>query len=163
MITMSVLTTLFGFYYLLGFLMVLAVVGLPVIFSGASLPLLFHQMRREVGHLGDVAGNLYSWNTVGSLLGALLGGYVLLFWIDLDQVYLVAVASLLAAALLLTIRIYRWHMATAVLVSLSTQSPRVMLFDQHVSVTTGSARLAAVKDAARVGELSRTRIADRKR
>ncbi|MAI80162.1 MAG: hypothetical protein CL917_14535 [Deltaproteobacteria bacterium] len=106
----------FGFYYLLGFLMVLAVVGLPVIFSGASLPLLFHQMRREVGHLGDVAGNLYSWNTVGSLLGALLGGYVLLFWIDLDQVYLVAVASLLAAALLLTIRIYRWHMATAVLV-----------------------------------------------
>jgi hypothetical protein len=28
---------------------------------------------------------LYSWNTVGSLLGALLGGYVLLFWLDLHH------------------------------------------------------------------------------
>ena len=47
---------------------------------------------RQVGDLGDVAGRLYSWNTVGSLLGALLGGYVLFFWLDLDHVYQVALA-----------------------------------------------------------------------
>ena len=87
-------------------LFVLSVIGFPVLLSGASLPLLFHQTRRSVGHLGDLAGSLYSWNTVGSLLGALLGGYALLFWLDLDEVYLVAVASLVAAALALSVRVY---------------------------------------------------------
>ena len=100
-------TAAFGFYYLLSFLALLAVVGLPVILSGASLPLLFHQMRREVGHLGDLAGNLYSWNTVGSLFGALLGGYLLLFWFDLHHVYRLAVMALLLAAFILTMRVYR--------------------------------------------------------
>ncbi len=108
-------TASFTVYYLLGFLMVLSAIGLPVLFSGASLPLLFHQMRREVGHLGDLAGSLYSWNTVGSLLGALLGGYVLLFWLDLNEVYRVAVGSLLLAALLLTVRIYQRALAWLVL------------------------------------------------
>jgi len=99
-------TAAFPVYYLLGFLLVVAAVGLPVLLSGAALPLLFHHLRREVGHLGDLAGKLYSWNTVGSLLGALLGGYLLLIWLDLHHVYRVAVASLGVAAALLTDRIY---------------------------------------------------------
>ncbi|MBW2275116.1 MAG: fused MFS/spermidine synthase [Deltaproteobacteria bacterium] len=100
-------------YHLLGFLLVLTVIGLPVLFSGASLPLLFHHMRREVGHLGDLAGYLYSWNTVGSLLGALVGGYALFFWLDLDQVFRVAVASLAIAAMLLSIRALAWRPVAA--------------------------------------------------
>jgi len=108
-------TAAFGFYYMLGFLLLLVVVGLPVILSGASLPLLFHQMRREVGHLGDLAGNLYSWNTVGSLLGALLGGYILFFWFDLHHVYRVAVMALLLAALVLTMRVFDWRKVTGLL------------------------------------------------
>jgi len=97
----------FGFYYILAFLVMLIVLGLPIILSGASLPLLFHQMRREVDHLGDLAGSLYSWNTVGSLLGALLGGYVLFFWFDLHHIFRFAVIALLLSALILTIRVYR--------------------------------------------------------
>ncbi|NIV47246.1 MAG: spermine synthase, partial [Gammaproteobacteria bacterium] len=61
----------------------LALLAVPIGLSGALLPLLFHELRREVRDLGSVAGRLYAWNTVGSLLGALLGGYVLLFWLDL--------------------------------------------------------------------------------
>jgi spermidine synthase len=87
--------------------MMLTVLGLPIILSGASLPLLFHQMRREVDHLGDLAGSLYSWNTVGSLLGALLGGYVLFFWFDLHHIFRFAVIALLLSALILTVRVYR--------------------------------------------------------
>jgi predicted membrane-bound spermidine synthase len=93
-------------YHLLGFLLLLVVIGPPVLLSGAVLPLLFHQLRREVGHLGVVAGNLYSWNTVGSLLGALLGGYALLFWLDLHHVFRIAVGALFAAAVMLTVRLY---------------------------------------------------------
>ncbi len=84
------------------FLGLLAVLALPIGLSGALLPLLFHQLRHEVGDLGGIAGKLYSWNTLGSLFGALLGGYVLLFWVDLQEVYAVALAAVVIGAGLLT-------------------------------------------------------------
>lgn len=102
----------YGYYFFL-FLSVLAVIGLPVLLSGAALPLLFHHMRRQVGHLGDLAGSLYSWNTVGSLLGALLGGYALLFWFDLHEVYRIALAALAVAATMLAMQIYHLRKRTA--------------------------------------------------
>jgi len=80
------------------------VIGPAVALSGAVLPLLFHALRREVGELGAQAGRLYSINTVGSLAGALIGGYALLWWLDLDQVYRVAVGALALAAVLATLR-----------------------------------------------------------
>lgn len=100
-------------YSVASFAAMLAILGLPIVLSGASLPLLFHHLRRQVGDLGAVAGRLYSWNTVGSLLGALLGGYVLFFWLDLHSVYRVAVAALVVAATVLTKRLLGWRPATA--------------------------------------------------
>jgi len=101
-------------FHAAGFLAVVAVVGLPVLLSGAALPLLFHQLRREVGDLGRMAGRLYSWNTVGSLAGSLLGGYALLFWLDLHHVYRLAVAALAVAAALLSARFSRAPRSVAV-------------------------------------------------
>jgi spermidine synthase len=92
-------------FHLTVFALSLMVLAIPVGLSGAALPLIFHHLKREVGDLGAAAGKLYSWNTVGSLLGALLGGYLLFFWLDLDRVYLVALAAVVIAATLLTIRI----------------------------------------------------------
>jgi spermidine synthase len=74
-------------FYLLNFEAVFLVLLVPIGLSGALLPLLFHEMRRDVRDLGAVAGRLYAWNTFGSLLGALLGGYLLLFWLDLHHIY----------------------------------------------------------------------------
>jgi predicted membrane-bound spermidine synthase len=88
----------FPVYYLVVFLALLAVLLVPIGLSGALLPLLFDRLRRDVGDLGSVAGRLYAWNTVGSLLGALLGGYVLLFWLDLHHVYRIALAAVAAGA-----------------------------------------------------------------
>jgi predicted membrane-bound spermidine synthase len=85
------------------FLVTLATLAIPIGLSGALLPLLFHQLRREVRDLGAVAGRLYAWNTVGSLLGALLGGYLLLIWLDLHHVYRIAMACLAVGASLLTL------------------------------------------------------------
>jgi spermidine synthase len=93
-------------YFLAGFLGLLLLIGPAVVLSGATLPLLFHQLRDREGDLGAVAGALYGWNTVGSLLGALLGGYVLLFWLDLDHVYRIALAALALATALLFSRRY---------------------------------------------------------
>lgn len=89
-------------YHLASLGAALTILVVPIGLSGALLPLLFHQARRELGDLGSVAGRLYSWNTVGSLLGALLGGYVLLLWLDLDQVFTVALVALALAASILT-------------------------------------------------------------
>ena len=93
-------------YHLAAFAAVLAVLAVPVGLSGATLPLLFDRVGREVGELGRAAGRLYAWNTVGSLLGALFGGYLLLFWMDLHAVYRVALGAIALAAGLVTLRVY---------------------------------------------------------
>jgi predicted membrane-bound spermidine synthase len=84
-----------------GGLLLVAIV--PLGLSGALLPLLFHELRREASDLGRVAGSLYGWNTVGSLTGALVGGYALFFWLDLHAIYRLAVAALALAAALLSV------------------------------------------------------------
>ena len=102
------------------FACLLLVIGPAVALSGATLPLLFHALRREVGELGSQAGRLYSVNTIGSLLGALIGGYALLFWLDLHHVYRIAVCALALAAAITTLhqvpRI-RFAGATALLIA----------------------------------------------
>jgi len=90
-------------YYAAVFGGILVVIGPAVVLSGATLPLLFHALRREFGGLGAQAGQLYSVNTVGSLFGALIGGYALLFWLDLHQVYRIGVAAIALAAALITL------------------------------------------------------------
>jgi predicted membrane-bound spermidine synthase len=80
----------------------LLLIGPSVALSGAMLPLCFDRARRERGELGDAAGRLYGWNTAGSLLGALIGGYALFYWLDLHHIYRVALVALGAAAALLT-------------------------------------------------------------
>ena len=103
----SDLEVAFGLYYLAGFAGMLAVIGLPVFLSGVTIPLIFHHLRSEYGELGALAGRLYGWNTVGSLLGALLGGYALYFWFDLHHVYRFALVALIVAATLVTRRLFQ--------------------------------------------------------
>lgn len=120
-------------YHLASFLGILIVFVVPIALAGSLLPLLFHHLRREVGALGEVAGRLYAWNTVGSLLGALLGGYALLFWLDLDHVYRIAVAAAAGAAAILSAQLgggsRRWigvagfALVVAVLVELPAWDP----------------------------------------
>jgi spermidine synthase len=95
----------FASFQLASFVSLLAVIVLPVAVSGATLPLIFHRLRREQGGLGHAAGLLYGWNTTGSLLGALLGGYALLHWLDLHAIYRLALAALAAAAALAMLRV----------------------------------------------------------
>ncbi|TMA30008.1 MAG: methyltransferase domain-containing protein [Deltaproteobacteria bacterium] len=90
-------------YYAAVFGSILFSIGPAVLFSGAVLPLLFHALRREVGDLGAQAGRLYSVNTLGSLLGALIGGYALLYWLDLHHVYRIALCAVALAAALATL------------------------------------------------------------
>lgn len=107
----------FYVYHVTGIVLLLLVIGLPVFLSGTTLPLIFHHLRDEYGELGSLAGRVYSWNTVGSLLGALIGGYALFFWYDLHQVYRFAVAALIASAVLMTVRLFKMRMIAMVVIA----------------------------------------------
>jgi predicted membrane-bound spermidine synthase len=118
----------FSEYQLAIFLSTLAVLAIPIGLSGALLPLLFHQLRREVRNLGAVAGRLYAWNTVGSLLGALLGGYLLLIWLDLHHIFRIAMGCLAVAASILSLLVLdRIPRAVPALVALSTLAAIALL------------------------------------
>ncbi|MBW1882739.1 MAG: fused MFS/spermidine synthase [Deltaproteobacteria bacterium] len=113
----SNLDVAFFLYHLAGIALLLLVIGLPVVLSGTTLPLIFHHLRDEYGELGSLAGRLYSWNTVGSLLGALIGGYALFFWYDLHHVYRFAVAALIVSAVLLTVRIFEMRVTVSAVIA----------------------------------------------
>ena len=94
-------------YQLAVFLSLLVILAPPVVLSGATLPLLFHVLRGEADALGRVAGRLYAWNTLGSLLGAMIGGYAALYWLDLHHVFRLALGALAVAAVLVSVAIAR--------------------------------------------------------
>ena len=66
---------------------------LPVSFMGASIPIMFHEMKRSLQEVGRHSGRLLSWNTVGNLLGSLIGGIVLYYFLDNGRVFLTAVLA----------------------------------------------------------------------
>jgi len=106
-------------YQFLILVSILALLIVPIGLSGALLPLLFHHLRRTVGELGSIAGRIYSWNTIGSLVGALFGGYLLLIWLDLHHVYRVALAAIGLGATILTVEILKLPRAgTLILVTI---------------------------------------------
>jgi spermidine synthase len=137
------LEAVFFEYQLAIFLWTLAVLAIPIGLSGALLPLLFHRLRREVRNLGAVAGRLYAWNTLGSLLGALLGGYLLLIWFDLHHVFRIAMACLAVAASILSLLVLdRIPRAVTALVLLSTLAAIALLPAWPVDrLTSGTFRL----------------------
>ena len=56
----------------------LALVVLPAMFSGLLLPYLIHVLTHATRNVGVAASNILTYNTVGSVLGVALTGYVLI-------------------------------------------------------------------------------------
>lgn len=82
-------------YYGGVFLALMAVLLLPVAFMGATIPLAFHELKRDLQHVGTHSGMLFSWNTLGNLSGSLIGGIVFYYFLNNARVFLTA--TLLAA------------------------------------------------------------------
>lgn len=70
----------------------------PIGLSGLTLPLCFHLIKDDEETLGERVGQLYGLNTVGCVMGALVGGYFLLNFIDLDALFKVCVLLSLGTA-----------------------------------------------------------------
>lgn len=68
-------------------LLFFALFFIPTLLCGMVLPLCFHLFKDERENLGYRAGQLYSLNTIGCIFGAVLGGYYLLNFFNLDQIW----------------------------------------------------------------------------
>ena len=77
----------FYIYHLMALLVLALVICIPVGTMGATMPLLFGAARSEASALGSVVGRLYAWNTIGCVLGAIFGGYLLLYYADMDWIF----------------------------------------------------------------------------
>jgi predicted membrane-bound spermidine synthase len=85
-------------YYAAVFLALALLLAVPIGAMGCCMPLLFAVVRRSIGGLGANVGRLYGANTIGCVLGALLGGYWSLSWLELDGVYRMTMLFALSSA-----------------------------------------------------------------
>ena len=79
----------FYLFHLILFIALTLALLLAVAAMGNTLPTLFRLSQRELQSLGDLVGKLYAINTVGCVLGALIGGYLVLYLIDFYAVVLI--------------------------------------------------------------------------
>lgn len=75
-----------------------ALLLLPTLCMGATLPMLIADAFRSSGNVGVSTGTLYSINTLGAALGAIAVGFLLLYWFDLRQTIAIAAGMNLAAS-----------------------------------------------------------------
>ena len=65
-------------------------------FIGRLLPLAYSFLKKEKQNQGKVCGFLYFSNTLGSIFGAILLGYVCFYFFDLDQLFKINIFILIA-------------------------------------------------------------------
>jgi len=75
------------YYWVAVFLLFATILLIPVALMGMNLPLIFNYLRSRGLFLSQTVGRIYAINTLGSVLGALVGGYLLYFWLTWDGVF----------------------------------------------------------------------------
>lgn len=85
-------------FYVFLFLMILftALFLLPfLIFMGKLLPLGYALADKSQKDYGKICGSIYFFNTVGTVFGAIVMGYLLLYFFSIDQIYKINVGLIL--------------------------------------------------------------------
>ena len=94
----------FVYYQLFTTVTALIVLGLPAACTGAVLPLTIRAAAGNDFHLGTRVGALLTANTLGSVVGTLIAGFVLMPIVGLRNAFVVLALVLAIAALLLAWR-----------------------------------------------------------
>ncbi len=84
------------------FSVLLVVLIVPVGLLGATLPIIFHELKRELRSVGWHSGKIFSANAAGCVIGSVAGGWLLFYPLDNPGVLalalgLVALSTTLAA------------------------------------------------------------------
>lgn len=68
----------YTYYLIVQFFLVFILLVIPTIFMGMTLPLLSRVVVDDIGKSGRIIGNVFALNTLGTVLGALVAGLVLI-------------------------------------------------------------------------------------
>ncbi|MHC4459000.1 MAG: spermine/spermidine synthase domain-containing protein, partial [Planctomycetota bacterium] len=111
LIRISIQSNPLGFwvFYAAIFQAMLVILGLPVALMGATVPITFHFIKRDLKNVGRHSGLLFSLNTIGSLSGSLIGGIVLYFFLDNGRVFLIAAVLAAVSTLIASFNTTRKH------------------------------------------------------
>jgi spermidine synthase len=71
----------FGSRELVRFLGCMLLIFVPSLISGLTFPLVLSYLEKNSRYLGESIGRIYSINTIGTVLGSLISGFVLLQWL----------------------------------------------------------------------------------
>jgi spermidine synthase len=93
------------------FVALVAALGIPAGLMGATLPLAFEASGKTLRTVGRQAGALLGWNALGSLLGGLLGGYLLLAQLNLGETYLAALWTVVLSTWIAAVPLRRARLA----------------------------------------------------
>ncbi len=74
----------------------------PVFFLGQLLPLIYALIHKTRENYGRVCGRLYFSNTIGTVLGATVLGFLALYVIELDHLFKIGLVSLCVLCLVFT-------------------------------------------------------------
>ncbi len=78
------------------FIICFALVLVPTFLSGASFPILVRLYSHGIERVGRTVADVYSINTVGGILGSLLGGFVLIKFFGLERSLVAGALGLMA-------------------------------------------------------------------
>ncbi len=101
-------STLSGFYLYTAalFLTFMILLALPITALGSILPRLV-LATKTTKTIGEAVGIIYGANTLGSVLGAFLGGYTLYAYTDLPEIYWLLILLTLLSSEIVALRITR--------------------------------------------------------
>ncbi|MCB0362293.1 MAG: hypothetical protein KDD35_06210, partial [Bdellovibrionales bacterium] len=71
---------------------------LPFYFMGQLLPLSYAYIEKDKNNYGRICGNLYFFNTIGTVVGAVVIGYWLLHFLSTQQVFALDILLVIALA-----------------------------------------------------------------
>ena len=73
------------------FLVIFSLLFIPTFCMGGQFPIVIRLVARKLDTLGHSIGKVYASNTVGTIVGSFLAGFVLIPWIGIQNTILVAV------------------------------------------------------------------------
>lgn len=92
-----------------------ALFGPSLFLLGCVSPLLVKIAARELRTVGRTVGLLYALSTLGSVIGTVVTGFVLIAWLGVDRIFLLTGSALLALGLSWFLRRRRWSSALVLL------------------------------------------------
>ena len=85
----------FYVFHIIVYLIILILLAPAVFYLGRVLPFIYALIPKDKKNYGQRCGNLYFLNTLGTFSGSILLGYLAFYFLDLKNIYIIALAGLI--------------------------------------------------------------------